>query len=439
MDASTSSSSGKNRRRTAGGAGATSSSSSAAAAAAAAANSLQLLLREDALLQECGLAENKPNPDAVAFPYAAALLRGDDVDQDEDEDAAAADGSSSGAGGGAGSNDRPSSLSSLSTKQRATAANQDVERKLALVESLAVKLSRTRPEAVAGHLLRLHGYEIDDGDGDDDVVAGDVGDAGGGDRRGSATTMTLAAIRDRAERLERQGDVLDGVAKRVENSLSRGLTRMETACQRLERVLTLSSTLKSIMRLQFESNKLLNYDLDDTRDLTRAAASAAVLEDLLSQPELQAGIHVVDRMRPQIEKTARQVRQAAASLLQEQYSQPTALSQLGATLQVYYHLGELPDAVWKAVDEAHNKAVAVSRELFNPVTLSNLSEQAKRSTKEARAVQKKLRTIRVEAAQKWSQGMTDVVLQVRNMQRVLCRKTDPARYVSSCVSFFAVV
>jgi hypothetical protein len=360
-----------------------------AVATTAAANSLQLLLKEDSLLST--LTEQTTNPDAVVFPYAAALLE----------------------------------KSGLSSRQQLYGANQallDVERRLALVESLAVKLSRTRPEAVAGHLLRLHGYQLESTTGRSSSTSGYKKDEGA---LVSTKTTTLSAIRDRADRLERQADVLHGIAKRVESSMTRGLDRMQIACTRLERVLTLSSALKSILRLQFESNKLFGFDLEDVRDLTRAAASVAILEELLAQPELQARIDFVDRMRPQIQTTARQVRAAASALLQEQYSKPNDLPKLGSTLQVYYHLGELPDAVWKSVDQAHAKAEAVSRNLFNAVTLVNLTDQAKRTAKEARFIQKKLSQIRAEAATEWSQGMIEVTMQVRNMQRVLTRKTDP--------------
>lgn len=351
---------------------------------AAAASSLQLLLREDTRLVEFGLTETKASADTVAFPYAAALLAGDDERR--------------------------------STKARADEAREEVQRKLTLVESLAVKLSRTRPEAVAGHLLRLHGYRLADDDNEE----------GSGEQQQQVDTPSLSAVRERAARLERQAEVLDGIAGRVETSLTRGLTRMETACERLERVLTLSSTLKSILRLQFEANKLSGYDLEDVRDLTRAASSVAVLEELLSSEELKPGINLVDEMRPTIVATAKQVRESAATLLEEQYTQPNlTLTQLGATLQVYYNLGELPSAVWKAVDHAHAKAEAASRELFNAVTLVNLTDQAKRTAKEARLIQKKLKQIRLEAAEEWAEGMVQVTSLVRNLQRVLGRKTDP--------------
>lgn len=452
MDTSTS-----GRRRSSGGADGVGSHQHhhvVASQEAAAFNSLQLLLREDAMLREYGLTETSASAssssssgggsagaDHVAFPYAAALLKQSAASSSDFVPPSSSSGGAAAAGGAAGA-----ASTTTSTKQRADTALQDVERKLALVESLAVKLSRTRPEAVAGHLLRLHGYQLStdrptaaeqeqeqegsqmkqDGGGMDGSAGGTDG-SGGGATTAAAVPLTLATIRDRADRLERQANVLDSVAQRVETSLSRGYDRMSSACLRLERVLTLSSTLKSILRIQFESNKLLNYDLDDPRDLSRAAASVAALEELLT-PELR-GIAVVDEMRPSIEAVARQVRQAAASLLLEQdgdsSSAATTLPQLGATLQVYYHLGELPEAVWKAAERAHSQAEVVARELFNPTTLSNLSEQAKRTAKESRLVPKKLKQVRVEAARKWSSDFAVVALQVRNLQLVLNRKTDP--------------
>jgi hypothetical protein len=346
---------------------------------AAAAASLNLLLREDRLLVIHGLTESGTQPDKVAFPYAAALL---------------ADGDDS---------------NTVNTKQRADGALQDVERKLALVESLAVKLSRTSPEAVAGHLLRLHGYHLPKE----------------GLKEDKPSSTTLSAVRDKADRLERQSEVLENVARRVEGSLSRGLKRMETACTRLERVLSLSNTLKMILRLQFENSKLQNYDLEDLRDLTRAAASVSVVEDLLKRSELQASIEAIQKIRPEVERTATDVRQSAAMLLQDQYHQKNAIHQLGGTLQVYYHLGELPGAVWKVVENAHGKAESTSRDLWNALTLMNLTEQAKKTAKDSRSVEKKLKQMRAEAASQWANGIYDVSTQVRNLQRVLMRKSDP--------------
>lgn len=359
-----------------------SASSSADDQNAQAAASLQLLLREDRLLVDHGLTQSK-NPDQVAFPYAAALLA-------EDEDTSSA-------------------------KHRADAALQDVERKLALVESLAVKLSRTSPEAVAGHLLRLHGHHIS-GAGADSTADKDP--------TFSATNgSTLHAVRERADRLERQSETLENVAKRVENSLQRGLDRMDTACTKLERTLTLSSSLKMILRAQFEAAKLQNYDLDDLRDLTRAAKSVSILEDLLSKEEMKTPIEVVERLKPQATSTARAVREAAAVLL-ERYSEGSAVPQLGATLQVYFQLGELPQAVWKAVGFAHDKAVAATSRLWSPSLLAGLNDQAKKQVKDSRMVNKKLVQLRSELADTWRSELAEATTSVRNLQRVLLGRSD---------------
>ena len=208
--------------------------------ATAATQSLQLLLRDDYLLTQHELHITK-NSQEAAFSYAASLLKDDGTIQ-----------------------------------QRATEALGEVERKLALVQSLAERVSRTSPNAVAGPLLRLHGYTIDyhqkqqqqheeqqdeieydeNYDNEDPSVS----------MAKPTTTTTLVATRDRCHRLHRQADVLENVATRVESSLTRGLTRMEVATDRLGRVLALSSTLKMILRLQFEATKLQGYDLSDLRD-----------------------------------------------------------------------------------------------------------------------------------------------------------------------------
>lgn len=377
---------------------------------AAAQSTLNLLLREDRLLQEHGLTESKSDPDKVAFPYAAALISAEDGNA--------------------------LNSASTSTKQKADVALQDVERKLALVESLAVKLSRTSPEAVAGHLLRLHGYEIAEqtksGETEPPIPSATTAIATRSTSTNSTTststsaTTTLATVRNRADRLHRQGEVLETIAKRVETSLTKGLKRMQASTVKLERVLLLSSSLKMILRLQFENNKLQNYDLEDLRDLTRAAASVAVVEDLLKAPEMNQvpRIGVVEVMRPQIQATAAAVRQAAAKLLREQNQQVTAVKQLGATLQVYYHLGELPTAVWQAVQTAHDKVEAVSRNLFNGMTLSSLAEQAKKIAKDNRDVRKKLMAGRLEAVEEWAAGVHEAASQVRNLNFVLSRKSD---------------
>lgn len=433
---------------------------------AAAANSLQLLLNDDPslreLVQQASLhggdgtqgnnnfgstttsttatgssGDNDDGTDHVAYAYAAKLLQ---------EDAPTS--STSAHRGG------PSTSSS--TKERADRALQDVGRKLALVESLAVKLSRTRPEAVAGHLLQLHGYDDptsavraddDEEPNDDEYEPSSGGTATGGTGTDADAValpsagvprLTLAQIRDRADRLERQAHILDNVAQRVETSVARGAHKLESTCTRLERVLETSSTLKSLLKLTFESQKLLGYDTDDVRDLVRAAASTAVVEELLRI--LPPGIVAVERMRPQLRQAGILVRHAAAQLLQQQWRQtdggtddpttlPThvgSLSQLGAVLQVYYSLGELSEAVWKSVEQAHQQAEQVTRQLLQTTTTTaGSSSSGGGGGGGGSARDKRKRQVRTEAAQAWAQHMADVCLQVWNLQRVLAGKSDP--------------
>jgi hypothetical protein len=365
---------------------------------AQAASSLSLLLREDQLLTKFELHVSGKGEEA-SFSYAAALLSEEDT---------------------------------LDHQQRAEEALGEVDRKLALVESLAERVSRTSPEAVAAPLLRLHGYVIESEDPEESPAP--------------TTSTTLIATRDRCDRLKRQGEVLEGVALRVESSLQRGLTRMDKATKRLDRVLSLSASLKMILRLQFEASKLDGFDLDDLRDLTRAAASVAVVEDLLKKPELKNGppIDVVETIRPQAQKTAAAVRRAAAKLLAQHHENSSSMSsavvQLGATLQVYYHLGELPQAAWSAVDHALAAAVRVSSEFWSPTTLSRLMESATTEAKLSagpgsakklsdsnvqRALKKKLRDLRADASSNWASGINDAALQVWNLHRILSRKSDP--------------
>ena len=269
-------------------------------------------------------------------------------------------------------------------RQRATEALAEVDRKLALVESLSVRISREAPEMVAGPLLRSHGFEL---------AIPTAEDKGGERERGklevaaplpvadNRSATTLVASRDRAERIARQSQLLDAVARRVESTLLRGATRMESATSRLSRVLSLSATLKMMLRLQFEARKVLHagvglgpagivggpsssssFGLDafvDLRDLTRAAASVAAMEGLLAHPSLtpendddgSGRIDAVERLRPRAEAVATIVRRNAAGLMDElQGGQTTpsgtaaSLTRLGATLQVYFHLGEVSES-----------------------------------------------------------------------------------------------
>ncbi len=420
-------------------------SSSANSSAAQAASSLALLLREDQLLARYNMHISSPSSSSAggdgsgggeeaSFAYAAALMLEED------------------ASGGRSSSSSSSATSIRDHQQRAEDALGEVGRKLALVESLAERVSRTSPEAVAGPLLRLHGHAVAvEADQQERGRTQDVdSSSAGGTTPTTAAATTLMATRERCDRLKRQGEVLEGVASRVETSLSRGLGRMEKATKRLSRVLQLSATLKMILRLQFEASKLEGFILDDMRDLTRAAASVAVIEDLLSRPEFKEGpnnrIDVVEAIRPQATKTAAAVRKAAAALLAQQQdhnasssvsNSSSAIIQLGATLQVYYHLGELPQAAWSAVNHALMGAERVSNDFFSPTTLTNLTETATAEAKLSaaskklsdahvqRALKNKLREFRAQAASKWANGISDATLQVWNLQQVLSRKSDP--------------
>lgn len=381
-----------------------------AAVPSAAMASLQLLLREDPLLQQYGLTDLTRTTDDVAFAYAASLL------------------------GGRGN-----------TTEAAAAALQDVERKLALVESLAVKLSRTSPQAVAGPFLRWHGYSVEQQHQQQQQEQGTTATTSGASATAptssstttTTSTNTLAAVRERADRLERQAEVLETVARRVESSLQRGLDRMSTACLRLERVLALSQTLKRLLRFQFEWKKVQNYDLEDTRDLTRAAASIAVLEDLLTHAEWHEAtrIQALQHLRPAAEDMAVAVRQAAERLLQASIGSNSSSGGAGgsattpylsATLQVYFSLQELPAAVWQAVDQAHATATVATQALWSTQKLASLQEQARKSSaKESRAVAKRLQQLRLEAAETWATAVTVAAVQVQHLQRVLQFKTDP--------------
>ena len=379
--------------------------------AAQAASSLALLLREDPLLTkfEMHVSVKGEEKSSSPYTYAASLLETEGKGRDH--------------------------------QQNAEDALGEVDRKLALVESLAERVSRTSPEAVAAPLLRLHGYDVIEEEMEDEEEESK--------HMSQKTATTLVATRERCDRLKRQAEVLESVATRVESSLSRGLVRMNKATTRLSSVLQLSATLKMILRLQFEASKLDGFYLDDLRDLTRAAASVAVIEDLLSKPELNDQheiIDVVESIRPKAQKTATAVRKAAAALLAQHHDTSVAPSatanvvKLGATLQVYYHLGELPQAAWMAVNHALRAAGKVTNEFWSPTTLSQLMETATTEAKLAvgggtskklsdvnvqRALKKKLTELRKDAANRWAAGIAESSLHVWNLHQVLCRKSDP--------------
>ena len=198
------------------------------------------------------------------------------------------------------------------------------------------------------------------------------------------------------------------------------------------------------------------------------------MEELLSHPSLRPGedgetIDAVERLRPEAEDIARRVRKAAAGLMDElttqdrQHTTASSLSRLGATLQVYFHLGELPDAVWESVTAALKSAEKASGQLFHPGALKKMKEGAEKEarslaeaeltkmeadekrksgdgasgTKDSRHRKKrhesiyqrlylrKLRERRAEAAAKWTEGVSDASGRVWNLHRVLSRRNDP--------------
>lgn len=430
-----------------------------------AANALALLLREDPLLLQHGLTSYQ----GISSPFD-----GQHIDNDGGDDAAYSYAASLLCANGGEFVDSSGWMSS--SGERATEALAEVDRKLALVESLAQRVSRDAPEKVAGPLLRLHGFDL--------VATHNNANARQADVKASNTT-TITATRDKVERLRRQSEVLDTVARRVESTLQRGVSRMESATTRLSRVLELSSTLKMMLRLQFEARKVHESGLDlesmnlDLRDLTRAAASVAAMEELLAHPSLTPkdgggmGVHgtidVVEKLRPEADAVATSVRQAAAGLMNELQSHPltsgsaSSLSRLGATLQVYFHLGELSDATWKAVASALTSAEKANAQLFHPTAIQQMNEAAKseaRALAEAEALKiakeeessansgssskldprqrkkqteatyerlyhRKLREKRAAAASKWATGVSDAASRVWNLHRVLARRNDP--------------
>lgn len=370
---------------------------------------LELLLHEDPSLQHYNLTSAVQCQDDMCFAYATQLLQ--DLDNE-------------------------------STHQRANLVLKDIDRKLTLVESLSVKLSRTSPEVVAANLLCLHGFDIEVEAHPYRMEGGDISKYSSARtffNENESNSTSLSSIRDRVNRIDRQAETLDIVSKRVENSLTRGLARMETATMRLSRVLILSSTLKQMMRLQFEVSKLQTFDFDDLRDLTRAAASVSVLENLLRDPNMDGNqlerISMVDRIRPVAIKAASSVRSSSTVLLNELLRTSSAsqmsdtsmshmIQKLGGTLQVCYHLGDLSSAVWKAVDYAHNQAEVASRHLFNVATISGFQEKARRAAKDSRSIQVKIKQVRTEAAQEWANSVLVAASLVHRLSRVLKHTTD---------------
>lgn len=412
---------------------------------------LQSLLEEDPLLKMFLQSSNPHMPiessDGVdvndvdpVFQYAASLI-------------------SSQNGGVHKENFKSAVVIGKDIQENAKEALTEVDRKLSLVQSLAEYISKEKPQHVAASLLQLHGYtpySTEEQKSLETTTSNPVG---------------LSQTLERCERLSRQAHVLDSVANRVESTLERGLDRMSHSTEKLERVLQTSQVLKMILRLQFETKKVLGSGLNfeelvdennaeaashvDLRDLTRAAASVAVMEELLQHPELSGTgicIDVVEKMRPTAAKISKAVRRAAAGLLAEQHSSSNSTSKLpsatklGATLEVYYHLGELPDAVWNAISLALEEAEKASGQFLNPSAIKRLMDNIKSEAKTLadkevsslkvndkkkktaiyeRILKTKSRDLKSSIVSKWATSVSGAALQVWQLYRVLRRKSDP--------------
>jgi len=469
-----------------------------------------------------------------AFAYAAALIYPDDYGRTNNNNNNKDHHRQS---------DSSSLSMNAHVQQKAKDALVEVERKLALVTSLCERISREKPEHVAAPFLQLHGfspYSHDNRDTSRNMIPEDqdhvIGSAtsnqdkvlvmGIGNSVALSSSSTVSSginfTLDKCDRLSRQSQLLDTVANRVESALERGLERMGDATTKLERVLKISEVLKMIMKLKFEAKKVLGsggLDLEaleksirdhaggggdggeddgnvyddhyneecnasqyiDLRDLTRAAASVAIMEELMNHEDLKGqGIDIVEEMRPDVERISRVVRKAAAGLLEEYrggsssssksggnggtFRLPSA-TRLGATLQVYYHLGELPSATWNAVCLGLDRAEKASGMFLNPSALKRIMESAKVEAKEVadrdmaaaasgtgaggggstiittstlgggdkkyreaiydRAFKVKMKEKKAEAASKWATSIAEAALHVFNLHRVLLRKSDP--------------
>jgi hypothetical protein len=116
-----------------------------------------------------------------------------------------------------------------------TTVASDLEAKLALVESLAVKVSRTSPEAISKQLL----------------------------------TTDLKKYQKQGQRLLSSSRSVVATATRVETALLQQSTRVATAVTKLQHAIQLQSAVKQLLKLHFESQK--EFDLDDRSDLLKAA------------------------------------------------------------------------------------------------------------------------------------------------------------------------
>jgi hypothetical protein len=182
-----------------------------------------------------------------------------------------------------------------------------------------------------------------------------------------------------------------------------------------------------------------------------------------------------------VERAALSVRRLAASLLAEQQSlhgASTSSTKLGGILQIYFHLNELPQAVWSAVSSSLSAVEKAAAEIFNPKAIQRIRETATLEAKAAlmdaeqqqlaevgsavassgvgssatgaggggitgapgstalrkkkqteqqldRLVAKKIKEQRAELASRWANSVSEATLQIAALQRVLSMKSDP--------------
>jgi hypothetical protein len=312
---------------------------------------------------------------------------------------------------------------------QATLALEQVERKLQTIQQLSQRISREKPEDVAGPLLRLHGYSIDTASSSSSPEKAKSNDNSTSDKENTTTTsLSLRTMRDRCDRLVKQSQVYEGMASRVEATLSRAWKTFYTSTLVLQRLIHISKVLKIVMKLRFEAWKVMdvstssssldlllpmitsptasssnpissNASMVDLRELTRAAASVSVMKELLHLPEIQeAPISIVEQLRPEVDRLIRIVRNAAAKLMEE-YPQSSDTSDgdtedllggnsrnassvyLSAALQVYYSLGELPSAVWTTVSSISDSVEKATGAILNPAAMQRLVEAVKTEAK----------------------------------------------------------
>jgi len=314
---------------------------------------------------------------------------------------------------------------------QATLALRQVEGTLRLIQQLSQRISREKPEDVAGPLLRLHGYSLDTVSSPTLKETSQHSNKDGfKNKEIPSKSLSLRTLRDRCDRLHKQSQVYEGMASRVELTLSRAWKTFSTSTLVLQRLIHTSKVLKIVMKLRFEAWKVMdvstfsssldlflpmitsststnisslssNTSVVDLRELTRAAASVSVMKELLQSPEIQEGpITIVEQLRPEVDRLIRLVRNAAAKLMEEypqssdradsgetddllegNTSRNASSVYLSAALQVYYSLGELPSAVWTTINSISDLVEKATGAVLNPAAMQRLVEAAKTEAK----------------------------------------------------------